>query len=618
MSANFSPSLEPYKEAGSFRFWCQKVLPLVYDDSLSYYELLCRVVKSLNDVIANVDGLEVNINKLLQAYNQLQEYVNNYFDNLDVQEEINNKLDQMVEDGSLAWIIDNQIFKGVMNKVRFMTPNDEQKANYVQESLRNIASYMSVNNFSPCVVGGIVQNPTRMIYKYAQGKGYMGVMGIGSFDYDDVENIGGIDYNIAYIDCSTFLSLILKCIPYNLSAYAYAFSTPNPTQDELMKRSIEDQSMNKPYTIDWFNNISTANSSFIMNQSGCSLQYVSKNDGGVISLDETVIDQLETGDILYFGRSADYNVGDYLGVYHCGYYLKTLEELNQYGLQYNQTYRAIDNYDGSKGYVVHCTSTRTGELDYGEVVCINTLEKMIEFIPNGSTWNNIMTCKPWSNALNDNKALRRTLLMDRRGDITRYNTITGADVYGMEYEADTGMLKPSSIGVRGISLKENDDLNDYLDNGVWIVPSEAVKESIVNAPPTSLYYDLIGIGFGNEGQTGTQIALCQSIAEPKIFVRTTVGAGQVSPWTEVSNNTQKGYYYFGSVATDTAVNIDVTFDVPFSATPVVVAGLNMTHNDGEGGKVSCAVRNISATGFNLVVYNGSQFSVNVGAYWIAE
>lgn len=34
-----------------FVFWCQKVLPLVYDDSLSYYEVLCKVVKYINDLI---------------------------------------------------------------------------------------------------------------------------------------------------------------------------------------------------------------------------------------------------------------------------------------------------------------------------------------------------------------------------------------------------------------------------------------------------------------------------------------------------------------------------------------------------------------------------------------
>lgn len=37
----------------SFKFWCQKVLPLVYDDSLSYYETLCKMVTYINDMIAN-------------------------------------------------------------------------------------------------------------------------------------------------------------------------------------------------------------------------------------------------------------------------------------------------------------------------------------------------------------------------------------------------------------------------------------------------------------------------------------------------------------------------------------------------------------------------------------
>ena len=105
MAVNFTPELQPYKETGSFRFWCQRVLPLVYDDSLSYYELLCKVVRYLNDVIENVDGLHDDIVALTDAYNQLQEYINNYFDNLDVQEEINNKLDVMAADGTLSNVI---------------------------------------------------------------------------------------------------------------------------------------------------------------------------------------------------------------------------------------------------------------------------------------------------------------------------------------------------------------------------------------------------------------------------------------------------------------------------------------------------------------------------------
>lgn len=103
--ANYTPTMAGYSGQSSFRFWCQTVLPLVYDDSLSYYELLNKVVNYLNNVISDVSNVETNVESLLNAYNSLQEYVNTYFDSLDVQEEINNKLDEMASDGSLSTII---------------------------------------------------------------------------------------------------------------------------------------------------------------------------------------------------------------------------------------------------------------------------------------------------------------------------------------------------------------------------------------------------------------------------------------------------------------------------------------------------------------------------------
>lgn len=101
MSANFSPELAGYSGVEPFRFWCQKVLPLTYDDSLSYYELLCKVVNYVNHLIEDVSNAEDNIEALLTAYNELQSYVNDYFSNLDVQEEINKKLDIMASSGAL-------------------------------------------------------------------------------------------------------------------------------------------------------------------------------------------------------------------------------------------------------------------------------------------------------------------------------------------------------------------------------------------------------------------------------------------------------------------------------------------------------------------------------------
>lgn len=103
--ADFTPQLGDYKTLQPFRYWCQKVLPLVYDDSLSYYELLCKVVDYLNKTMEDVETLHGDVTNLHTAYKELQSYVNNYFSTLDVQEEINNKLNKMASDGTLSALL---------------------------------------------------------------------------------------------------------------------------------------------------------------------------------------------------------------------------------------------------------------------------------------------------------------------------------------------------------------------------------------------------------------------------------------------------------------------------------------------------------------------------------
>ena len=123
--ADFTPEPGNYKTLQPFRYWCQKVLPLVYDDSLSYYELLCKVVDYLNKTMEDVETLHGDITNLHTAYEQLQNYVNTYFSNLDVQEEINNKLDELVSNGTLtsivSAIIGNQAFPIFVDNVDKMT-----------------------------------------------------------------------------------------------------------------------------------------------------------------------------------------------------------------------------------------------------------------------------------------------------------------------------------------------------------------------------------------------------------------------------------------------------------------------------------------------------------------
>ena len=92
-----------------FRFWCQKILPLTYDNSLSYYELLCKVVHYLNDVINEVNTIGNNYNEVVEMIVELKNYVDDYFDNLDIEKEIDDRLDELAENGTLSALLISSI-----------------------------------------------------------------------------------------------------------------------------------------------------------------------------------------------------------------------------------------------------------------------------------------------------------------------------------------------------------------------------------------------------------------------------------------------------------------------------------------------------------------------------
>lgn len=78
--------MSDFKQINNFWFWCQKVLPLVYDDSISYYEVLCKMSEYLNQVINNVNALPGLIDDKIKEYissgeieNVLNEMLQNYF-----------------------------------------------------------------------------------------------------------------------------------------------------------------------------------------------------------------------------------------------------------------------------------------------------------------------------------------------------------------------------------------------------------------------------------------------------------------------------------------------------------------------------------------------------------
>ena len=91
-----------------FTKFCMTIgqLPASYVESMSYYEQLIWFTKYLQDqVIPAVNHNAAAVDELQKLFIDLQKYVDDYFKDLNIQEEINNKLDEMVDDGTLYEIL---------------------------------------------------------------------------------------------------------------------------------------------------------------------------------------------------------------------------------------------------------------------------------------------------------------------------------------------------------------------------------------------------------------------------------------------------------------------------------------------------------------------------------
>lgn len=93
--------------------YCQKVLPLTYDDSLSYYESICKMVNKVNELISYIENFETNVLNSANAYtdskvNSLQRTFESEFDAYkeEVRNTLNNYQKQIDDFGSKY---DNQI-----------------------------------------------------------------------------------------------------------------------------------------------------------------------------------------------------------------------------------------------------------------------------------------------------------------------------------------------------------------------------------------------------------------------------------------------------------------------------------------------------------------------------
>lgn len=209
MGADFTPSMGEYKDLGAFKFWCQKTLPAVYDDSLSYYELLCKVVNCLNELIANTNETNSNVQKLHNAYIQLQEYVNHYFANLDVQNEINEKLDIMASNGTLTVLL-KRLVTTEQAEVIAMLNDVNRQIKVLNDRMTTFSSLPSGSTAGDAELLDIRNGANGVVYESA-GDAVRAQFLENNALYNDIANFGIISSNVfdnnfdanGYIDTST-------------------------------------------------------------------------------------------------------------------------------------------------------------------------------------------------------------------------------------------------------------------------------------------------------------------------------------------------------------------------------------------------------------------------------
>lgn len=114
MNKNFD-----YKKLSPFKWFVLENFPFIEADfdAITNWQLFCKLGEEINKVIEKVNLCGEQVEELTNAFNNLQNYVNNYFDNLNVQDEINNKLNEMAQSGELDQIVGKYITADIQPQI---------------------------------------------------------------------------------------------------------------------------------------------------------------------------------------------------------------------------------------------------------------------------------------------------------------------------------------------------------------------------------------------------------------------------------------------------------------------------------------------------------------------
>ena len=108
----------------NIKYWCNKILPLVYDDSLSYYEVLCKTSAKLNEVITSTNGL-------LDAWDTYKNDIDAAFGEYtaELDKKFNDLTDEMrTEFGRFKQMVQNEMYAEFVKQNNILKAQDDKIA----------------------------------------------------------------------------------------------------------------------------------------------------------------------------------------------------------------------------------------------------------------------------------------------------------------------------------------------------------------------------------------------------------------------------------------------------------------------------------------------------------
>lgn len=211
-----NPNIEVLKAKtnGLFTNYIYKAIPLAFDESMSYYETLCGLLNYLkNTIIPTVNNNADAVSELQNLYVELKNYVDNYFTNLDVQEEINNKLDEMVKDGTFDTIINDTLFNELNEKVNKNSINADIYAIYRGQNEGDCYLIKTDNKNILIDLGVVTGIPNLITWLGANNIFKIDYVIITHYDVDHIANVTGltnlINSNINIKDATFLLPPLL-------------------------------------------------------------------------------------------------------------------------------------------------------------------------------------------------------------------------------------------------------------------------------------------------------------------------------------------------------------------------------------------------------------------------